>query len=495
VGLRIERDRFEESDYERFSERLAECLEALRRLLERPGFGSGPASLGGEVELFLVDAAARPLPLNLAVLAETVDPRVTVELDRFNLECNLRPALMAGHPFTALERELEDALAEVRRAARAHGGRVALVGILPTLTPGDLQSGAMTDLPRYRALSAGLQRLRRAPFEVHIDGPDPLRVSCNDVTFEGANTSLQVHLRVEPGEFSALYNAVQLATAPALAVACNSPTFLGHRLWEETRVALFKQAVDDRSEPERRRNEARVSFGSAWVAQGALELFADSVARFEPLLPVLGDESPLACVCAGGVPRLDEVRLHQGTVWRWNRAIYDPAAGGHLRIEMRALPSGPTVLDMMANAAFLVGLSLGLAPQVDEWLRDFPFERAHSNFYRAAQLGLAAELAWPRGPGEPPVPTPARELIVSLLPVARRGLAQAGVERAESERLLGVIAARAETGRTGARWQALTLASCEARGAGRGAALAEMLARYLERSESGNPVHTWTGGS
>jgi hypothetical protein len=347
VGLEIDRDRFEEEDYRRFRARLERSLGALRELLARPGFGEGPASLGAELELFLIDGEGRPLPLNLAVLRETVDPRLTVELDRFNLECNLRPTRLAGRPFSALAAELEDAIAEVRRAARVHHGRVAMIGILPTLRGADLQRDAMTDSPRFRALSAGLMRLRRGPFQMNIDGPEPLEVVCNDVTFEGANTSLQIHLRVPPRAFAGTYNAMQMASAVALAAAGNSPTFLGHRLWEETRVALFKQAVDHRGIRDGR--TARVGFGIGWVREGAYELFAQNVAHHEPLLPVVGDEDPLERVRAGGVPTLDEIRLHQGTVWRWNRAIYDPADGGHLRIEMRAMPAGPSVPDMVAN--------------------------------------------------------------------------------------------------------------------------------------------------
>jgi hypothetical protein len=179
-----------------------------------------------------------------------------------------------------------------------------------------------------------------------------------------------------------------------LAVAGNSPTFLGHRLWEETRVALFKQAVDDRDAAGRSsRRVSRVAFGTGWTTAGALELLAESARLHEPVLPVLGPERPLALVEAGRLPALDELRLHQGTVWRWNRAIYDPAAGGHLRIELRALPAGPTVVDMLANAAFALGLTLALAPEAGRWTRRLAFQQAHHNFYRAAQLGLGP--SWP----------------------------------------------------------------------------------------------------
>jgi hypothetical protein len=484
LGLEIEREHFEDEEYERFGRRLAESLEALRTLLARPGFGAGAHALGAELEVSLVDAAGRPLPLNTHVLAETVDPRLTVELERFNLECNLRHTSLAGRPFEALALECHTALAEMRRAAAAYGGRVAAIGILPTLEPEDLGADSMTESMRYRALSAALRRLRLEPFRVRIRGEEELEVTCDDVTFEGANTSFQVHLRVAPGDFPHLYNAIQLATVPTLAAAGNAPTFLGRRLWEETRVALFKQAVDDRGRG-RHGREARVSFGRGWLEGGALELFAESVELHEPLLPVLDVEDPLGVVAAGGTPSLRELRLHQGTVWSWNRAIYDPADGGHLRIEMRALPSGPTVTDMLANVAFLVGLALDLAAEGD-WCARFPFSRAHHGFYRAAQAGLEATLPWPGRQGS----TPGRELVLDLLPRAHRGLAAAGVSDEDSGGLLAVFEARVLSGRTGAAWQRATLDLLEPRH-GRRQALAEMFQRYQALSLTGEPVHTW----
>ena len=344
-------------------------------------------------------------------------------MDRFNLEFNLTPAPLAGRPFAAMAGELDQALGLVRRAAARHGGRIVMVGILPTLRAEELRLAALSDAARFRALNNGIRRLRQEPFRIRIDGADPLELAADDIGLEGANTSFQVHLKVDPRHFASHFNAAQLAIGPVLAVAGNSPTFLGHRLWEETRVALFKQAVDDRDAAGRSsRRICRVAFGTGWIATGAMELLEESVRLHEPVLPVLSGERPLERVAAGQVPALEELRLHQSTVWRWNRAIYDPAGGGHLRIEARALPAGPTVVDMLANAAFLLGLTLALAPDADAWVRQVPFRQAHRNFYRAAQLGLRAELGWPLGPGGRMRPVPAPQLIRRLLPVARQGL-------------------------------------------------------------------------
>jgi gamma-glutamyl:cysteine ligase YbdK (ATP-grasp superfamily) len=490
VGTDIDRETFDEADDAPFQQRLEQCLSTLGQLLERPGFGVGPATLGAELELSLVDGAARPLLHNQAVRAAAADARVTVELDRFNLELNATPMPLVGRPFATLDEELRLVLGRVADAAQAYGGRPVLVGILPTLRSADLGARAISDLPRYRALNNRLRRLRHDPFRLRISGADPLELVSDDVALEGAATSFQVHLRVDPADFTRTYNAVQEATAPVLAVAGNSPILLGHRLWEETRIPLCKQSIDDRDGRGLRRRLSRVGFGTGWLRGGPLELFAEGVRLHQPLLPVLGDHDPLAGIEEGHPPPLQELRLHQGTVWRWNRPVYDPACGGHLRIEMRALPSGPTVIDMLANAALLVGLSLWLAGRDPAWTRVLSFERAEHNFYRAAQHGLVAELAWPLGHGGRLDTRTAAELVPELLPAARDGLVRAGVAASEADRLLEVIAARVTSGQTGAVWQRRTLAALEPR-LGRERALAATLQRYLDCGAGDQPVHSW----
>ncbi len=487
MGIEIDREHFEDAEYTKFGARLREDLQALRELLARPGFGEGPASIGAELELNLVDAEARPLTLNRAVLADTHDPRITLEIARFNLEINTLPVLLAGQPFSALEAQLRESLTETANAAARHGGRVATIGILPTLEPSDLLPDALTDGCRYRALSAGIRRIRGGAFPIRIEGRDVLSLDADDVTLEGANTSFQVHLRVSPAQFARTYNAAQMATAVALAIGANSPTFLGHHLWDETRVALFRQSIDDRIEAsENDWRPARVSFGHGWARLGAEELFAESVAMHAPLLPLLSDEDPLACVRAGRIPRLSELRLHNGTVWRWNRPVYDDAGGGHLRIEMRALPAGPSVVDSIATAAFLLGLTLGLAPRADTLVHELTFGQARRNFYEAARFGLGAELLWPVSEGLSPQPLKAVALVPQLLPIARRGLLERGVEADEIDRLFEIISARVAAKMTGAEWQRRTLART---------GCPSMLEQYLAHSASGQPVHLWPRGS
>jgi hypothetical protein len=489
MGLDIDRTDFEAREYEVFSDRLLENVAALRELLQRPNFGIGDPSTGAEIEFSLVDGKGKPLPLNRSVLASSLEAPVQLELNRFNLEYNTQPVLLAGRPFSQLGTEMEAAFAAIDRAAAEHGGRTVLIGILPTLRNADLQSNALTDLNRFRALSAGVRRLRQAPFEVAIDGAEPLHARCDDVTLEGANTSFQVHLRVSPAEFARVYNAAQIAIAPVLAACTNSPFFLGHQLWEETRLALFRQAIDERAEDVVWR-PGRVSFGNGWVREGIVELFVESVALHPPLLPIVTAEDSLACVRDGVAPQLAELRLHNGTVWRWNRPIYDPAGDGHLRIEMRGLPSGPSLTDMIANAAVLIGLTRGLAEMTDWMVPALPFAFAHDNFYEAARQGLDAMLFWPRERAPSPRLVRARDLWPQLLPIAREGLRSAAVDDDEIERLVTLFASRVHCGITGARWQRAALRNLEKR-MSRRRALAALLHRYLACAKTNSPVHCW----
>ena len=492
MGLEIDREEFSDEDFERFRARLEHSLDVLEQLIAHPDFGGGAASVGAELEVALIDAKGSALPLGERVLRETLDDRMTAELDRFNLECNLRHTVLAGRPFGHLRRELETARAELARAAGVHGGRVAMIGILPTLAQRDLRSEAMTDAIRYRALSRALRAKREGPFRLDIGGEDPLQLACEDVTFEGAATSFQIHLKVDPQRFTEVFNAIQLATAPLLAAAANSPTFLGHRLWDETRVALFKQAVDDRDEVDRHaRRLARVSFGTGWLTGGPIELFRQAARDHPVLLPIVYGEDPEAALEAGSTPALKEIRLHQGTVWSWNRPVYDPHDGGHVRIELRALPAGPTIEDMLANAAFSIGLALGLAPQMDEVVSELDFEAAHRSFYRAAQSGLDALLEWPKTLGGEGRPMPVASLFPKLGVFAREGLLAAGVDPAESDPLIDCVLERVASGQTGAHWQRRRLAVLGS-GRPRHEALTQMLEDYLERSEAGEPVHRWS---
>lgn len=488
MGREIDRHQFDQADFARFEQRLRLGLEALAIVLERPDFGRGEPTLGAELEMSLIDSGGRPFTGNTAVLEALDDPRVELELDQFAIEFNADPVPLSGTGLATLARDLDAGLRAINEAAQGRGARIAPIGILPTARAEDVGPGALTPGHRFRALVAALEQLN--PREVlAIDGPEPLTVSPSHVTLEGANASFQIHLQVPLDRFSAIFNAVQLATGPVLAAAGNSPVFLGHLLWDETRVPLFHQAIDGHHGGAIEWRPYRVAFGHGWLHGGPLELFAEGVALHPPLLPVCGEDDDLADARAGRVPALADLRLHHGTIWRWNRPVYDPRGDGHVRIEMRALPSGPTVRDMTANAAFLIGLAFALAEE--PWIYTaMPFEGARRNFFKAARDGLDAELLWPERAAPSPRPIAADALIRRLIPLARRGLNAAGVDLDDGDGLLETIEERVRHGATGARWQRRALAVYERR-MRRDPALEAMLDAYVDRAEGGRPVHEW----
>lgn len=476
MGQKVDKDRYSEAEFARFGERLAEQLDTLREVLARPGFGAGPVTIGAELEMFLITPDGRPLPRNHEVRAAADDHRLTLELGRFNLEANLTPLPIAGRPFTALVGEMREIMALVDEAAATQGGQAVVIGILPSLSEFDFTHRTLSDEGRYRALARGMRRLRTEPFRVRVEGVELLELEVEGVILESANTSWQVHLRTPPADFARVHNAAQLAIGPVLAVSGNSPSFLGRHLWEETRIALFEESADDRDVERLDRRDRRVAFGSGWVAS-AEEMFETCVRDYEPVLPMTSEREE---VPPGGIPQLAELRLHQGTVWQWNRPVYDPGDGGHLRVEMRALPAGPSAADMAANSAFLLGLTAALALEPVE---EFPFAGAYRNFYRAAIHGLDAPLSWPGVAEE----IPAARLALDLLPVAEAGLLKVGVDPDEIRWALDIVRQRVLLRRTGSVWQREALA----RLGGDQAARSLMVGRYRELSQTGEPVHTW----
>lgn len=490
MGSSIDRVRFDDSDHQGFSARLRDNLRALGQIIERPGFGVGDTSFGAELELYIIDEHGRPLLRNEEILAALNDPQFTPELNRYNIECNLSPVLARADCFHATESEALKALQRVADCARRWQGSAAAVGILPTLKPSDASYQVMTKTPRYEALTRRLRALRAGPFHINITGDDPLQIDMDDVTLEGANTSFQVHLKVPPAEFADTYNAVQLVTPLVLALSGNSPLLFGHRLWQETRIPLFKQSIDCRERDLTQPQPARVNYGHGWLRHGALELFAEALLLYPPILPVMSAEDPLAVVKANGIPQLEELRLHQGSIWRWNRPIYDPADGGHLRIEMRALPSGPTVIDMLANAVLLIGLTKLMQGNITALLPAIPFHYCKRNFYRAAEKGLAAELVWPSTGQQQIEYLSPDEILQPLLPQLPEALEAAGFQKHDVLPYLRVIEERLANRQTGSRWQLSKLEALE-QDQPRSQALVAMFQQYQNNSHQNIPVARW----
>ncbi len=488
MGEEVAARSFTPADRTRYRQKVRRCLDVLERMLRGARFDATRPLIGLEIELNVVDPAGDPAMRNLEVLDAISDPDFQTELGQFNVEINVPPAPLSGNALGALEGRLRADLNAADAAAAGIGARLLMIGILPTLTREHLRSDALTANPRYRLLNEQIFAARGEDLQLAIDGPERLRVSADSIAPEAACTSVQCHVQVSPEEFPAYWNAAQAIAGVQLAVAANSPYLFGRELWRETRIALFEQATDTRSDELKEQGvRPRVWFGERWVTS-IFDLFEENVRYFPALLPVVDEEDPVAVLDGGGTPELAELRLHNGTVYRWNRPVYDIADGvPHVRVENRVLPAGPTVVDTLANAAFWYGLVRVLAE--DErpvWTR-LSFAAAEENFHAGARRGIDAHVFWP-GAGE----VPATELVLRrLLPLAHEGLTRYGVDAALRDRLLGVVESRCVTGRNGAQWQVETVAALEAGGLARADALRRMALRYAEHMHANEPVHTW----
>ncbi|BEH15614.1 hypothetical protein [Marinobacter shengliensis] len=491
MGLSIQQSEFTPEEFDRFAAKVRTDLTALTRLLDRPGFGEGESSIGAEVEFYIVNPDLRVQPINTELAASVQDPQLTVELNRFNLEYNLSPQAFKGAPFARTEQELLEAMQRINRHAAPLNGQLVPIGILPTLRQSDMGAKVMTDEPRYHALSNALIQQRGEPFSIHIGGNDVIDLEADDVTMEGATTSFQLHWRVPAERFADYFNAVQLVTPIALALASNSPSLFGHHLWDETRIALFKQSVDSRSPNHRTwKHPPRVYYGNGW-ARSAWELFAASASLYPPILPLMSEEDPMAVIDRGEVPELAELRLHHGTTWPWNRAIFDHTDGGHLRIEIRSMPAGPTAVDMCANGLFVIGAALAVLEDIRQLTSILPFHYTEHNFYRAAKYGIGADIIWPHKHQVQLQDTPLLNVARDLLPRAREALQRTAVDEAEIHRLLGIIEGRIQTGMTGARWQRQVTESFF-RSQTPDEAFKSMLSRYMANQKKNTPLHEWT---
>ena len=471
-----------------FMRALLADLSALEWMLGTGRIESGTHRIGAEQEMFLVDHDLRPAPVAVEVLERVKDARLTTEIGKFNLEANLSPQSFSRHCLREMERETEELISLVREAANADGADVLLTGILPTLLQSDLNLDNLTPHPRYFELNRAVNRLRGSSFNVHIKGIDEMQITHDNVMLEACCTSFQVHLQVGPQEFAPLYNLAQMITAPLLAAAVNSPLLLGHRLWHETRVALFQHSVDDRAHARLARGHPpRVSFGESWVKDSILEIFREEIARFRVIMTARSDEDPVMTLAAGGIPHLLALRLHNSTVWRWNRPCYGVMDGrAHLRIEARALPSGPSVLDEIANAAFFLGLMSALRDEYGDVSRILAFDDAKDNFFAAARYGLKAQFTWIGGRRHT-----ATELILDhLLPLARAGLKHRGIDASDIDRYLGTLEERVRRDQTGAQWALRSLAAMGEQGT-RDLRYRTLTAAMLAHQRSGEPVHRW----
>ncbi len=468
---------------------LLKDLQALEAMLEKGMFETDVQRIGAEQEISLVGMDWKPAPVLMKLLEDINDDRFTTEFAQFNMEVNLDPIVFKGDCLSQLERSLWRLLVKGEKKARLLKTHLLLVGILPTLHQSDLDLKNITPLPRYRYLIDALHAMRGEHFEFRIAGKDEWIDRAENSFYESSNTSFQVHYQLAPADFAAAYNWSLAVTAPLMACATNSPLFLGKRLWRETRIALFQQSTDVRSPTDKYRERAqRVDFGTRWVKGSVLDLYRENASRHSPIFTSTRHEDAHAVLEQGGVPNLYHLGVHNGTVYNWNRACYGITEGKpHLRIENRVLPSGPTIVDEVANAAFWLGMMKGMPPEYAHIDQRMEFDVAKRNFHYAARLGLGANFYWAGSDKQ----IRSDELIIKeLLPIAREGLANANIDQADIDRLLGIIEERVSTGKTGSQW-ALDGFNQLTKEVGADEALVAITAGMSRRQQEGQPVHTW----
>lgn len=487
MGEEVDAQEFSRADRTRYREKVRRNLDVFARMLREARFDTDDPMTGLEVELNLVDEVGDPALKNAEALEAIADEDFQTELGQFNIEINVPPAKIREGGLSTFEDNLRRSLNDAEEKSAKVGAHMVMIGILPTLGEGHMSLDSLSANPRYKLLSEQILNARGEDITIAIDGSERLRTTADSIVPEAACTSTQFHVQTSPDQFAEYWNASQAIASVQVALAANAPYLLGKELWRETRIPLFEQATDTRSEELKAQGvRPRVWFGERWITS-VFDLFEENVRFFPALLPVTDDEDPLAVLERGDTPSLPELRLHNGTIYRWNRPVYDVAHGvPHLRVENRLLAAGPTVADTMANAAFYFGLVRALAEDDRPLWSQMSFSAAEENFHVAARQGIDAQVYWP-GVGQ----VRATELVLRrLLPMAHQGLQAWGASTEEADRLLGIIEQRCLTGMNGAEWFVRRM-HAERRGQGRYDALRATLRDYRERMHTNEPVHTW----
>jgi len=432
-----------------FTRAVLNDLRALELMIDKGLIESGARRIGAEQEMFITDEDYSPNLTALDILNDINDERFTNEIALFNIEANLTPRKFTGKCLREMEEEIKEVVSIARHHAGAHDSKIILAGILPTLRQLDLTMDSITPVDRYFELNDRLKEIRGSDFRMDIRGVDELSVTHDNFLLEAMNTSFQVHFQVSGNEFVDMYNLSQAVTGPLMALAVNSGLIHHYRLWHESRIAVFQNSIDTRSTTHQKRGtQPRVHFGNEWI-ESIVDVFRDDISRFSVVLTSEYEEDPVAMVQAGEMPKLKALMLHNGTVYRWNRPCYGVKDNiPHLRIENRVLPSGPSVIDEVANAAFYFGLMSGMSQNDYDITKELRFSHARNNFLQACRTGLECHFTWLGGESI----SAARLIKNELLPVADRGLRQSGLDHEDIEKYLGIIEQRVESKQTGAKW-------------------------------------------
>jgi len=477
------------SDLRLFMRHLLRDIQALEYMLENGMFEQGRSRIGAEQEFFLVDSDMRPASIGDKLIKHLDPEYFTPELALFNLEANLDPQDFDAHSLRRIEEQLKLLTHQITSRASSLGAHVVQTGILPTIRKSDLNLDNITPKPRYRMLNDVLCGMRGEENRLNIKGLDELMFTHDNVLIEACNTSFQLHFQVTPEEFAKYYNIAQAISGPLLGLAANSPILMGRRLWHESRIALFQQAIDTRSaNKSNREQEPRVWFGNSWVKESVLELYQEDITRFRVLFAQDIDCDPFDALDNGTVPKLQALCLHNGTVYRWNRPCYGISDGKpHLRIENRILPAGPTALDTMANSALYLGLLCGYGKNDVDFAQHMDFSDAKLNFNNAAMISMNSDMHWYDNKKYR-----FDDLVLQeLLPVAREGLKARGIDNQDIDKYLGIIEARTKVKKNGAIWMLKNYNFILDRGVKKETATQVLTASILNRQANGKPLHLW----
>lgn len=474
---------------QKFVRHLLNDVKAVEYMLANDWFEDNIIRIGAEQELCIVDQNGKPTHRNIELLEAINHEDVVSELAQFNIELNLTPNEFKGDCFSKLENEILEKMNLVEQSATKLDIQTVMAGILPTIRKSDVAMSNVTPLERYRLIINILNRLRGSKVELKIGGTDELIVHHDSALMEACNTSFQVHLQIKPKEFVDQYNFSQIVAAPLMAIAANSPLLFGRRLWHETRVPLFQQSIDTRRHSEHLREQSpRVSFGNKWLTDSIADLYKEDVARYQVILNADIEQDSMDMIEHGKVPDLRALNIHNGTIYRWNRPCYGISKNGkpHLRIENRIIPSGPTVIDEVANAAFWIGLMHGNESDMKEVIQRFDFDDAKTNFFAACRYGIDSYFNWIDGEK-----IDATDLLNSkLIPLAKKGLKKAKINKKDIDRYMGVIEDRVSSRRTGASWM-LDSFNHLIKSSGREEAATAITAKMIKQQKKNIPVHQW----
>lgn len=449
MGEFISKSKFDISERKAFTRALIDDIVALEYMLENRLFEDDITRIGAEQELCIVDNQGQPMPTSLELLKILNDTHFTHELAKYNIEINLDPLELKEQCFSDMESRLRAFVSKAREKAKTIGGDIVLSGILPTISKKEVDETYITPIPRYYALNKALRKQKGADFALKIRGVDEVSLNHNSVMFEACNTSFQLHLQVPSHDFISSYNWAQAIAGPILAVCCNSPLLMGRELWKETRIALFQQSLDTRKTSYSLKDQTpRVCFGSGWEVQSVAKIFQSDISKHRILLTKPIDREASVLVKKGVIPKLEALSLHNGTVYRWNRPCYGVSNNKpHLRIENRYLPSGPSIVDEIANFALWIGLMKARPEEFDHMAEVMDFKDAKNNFVKAARYGKESVMVWN---GKEIGAVDLMEKI--LLPLAQTGLERCGIAKTDTENYLGVIKERLHR-LSGAQWQ------------------------------------------